>query len=194
VCPRTSGVLCALGLAAAAPRRDVSRTVMLRGAALTEDAVARARKELLAQAGAEGSETAESGDSGLDAPARAPARARFDARWRAVYELRYRGQSYELPVESDSVDPAVLSEEFAQAHERRYGYRDEHGEVELVTIRASVWGAAAPLRLRGAERDDRERLQGPAVHPLPEATLYVPPGWSGAVDEWGTIHLQRGPA
>ena len=51
VCPRASGVLCALGLAAAAPRRDVSRTVMLRGAAFRADAVARMRAELLAQAG-----------------------------------------------------------------------------------------------------------------------------------------------
>jgi N-methylhydantoinase A len=32
LCPRASGVLSALGLAAAAPRHDVSRTVMLRGA------------------------------------------------------------------------------------------------------------------------------------------------------------------
>ena len=29
LCPRASGVLCALGLAAAAPRRDAARTVML---------------------------------------------------------------------------------------------------------------------------------------------------------------------
>ncbi len=52
MCPRASGVLCALGLAAAAPRRDVSRTVMLRGAALRAEAVAHTRAELLAQAGA----------------------------------------------------------------------------------------------------------------------------------------------
>ncbi len=66
------------------------------------------------------------------------------------------------------------------AHERRYGYRDDDGEVELVTIRASVWGAAPELSLRGAGSDG-ERIEGPAVRPLPEATLYVPPGWSG---EW----------
>jgi N-methylhydantoinase A len=218
VCPRASGVLCALGLAAAAPRRDVSRTVMLRGSALTADAVARAREELLAQArssensdcsldaiaGArEATESqprspAQSSEDILDAPARACAPARFDARSRTVYELRYRGQSYELPVESDSVDPAVLREEFARAHERRYGYRDERGEIELVSIRASAWGAAPRLSLRAAgvrsAGGERERVQGPAVHPLPEATLYVPAGWSGAVDAWGTVHLQRGPS
>jgi N-methylhydantoinase A/oxoprolinase/acetone carboxylase beta subunit len=173
VCPRTSGVLCALGLAAAAPRRDVSRTVMLRGLAFREDAVARAREELLAQAGSVTS---------------------ADTRDRTIYELRYRGQSYELPVESDSSDPAVLRKEFARAHERLYGYRDDSGEVELVTIRASVWGAAPRLSLRGADGIDRERIEGPAVYPLPEATLYVPAGWSGEVDEWGTVHLRRGTA
>jgi N-methylhydantoinase A len=184
VCPRTSGVLCALGLAAAAPRRDVSRTVMLRGRAFSREALARIREELLAQAG-----SAQSSEDSLDATARAPAHARLDARSRTVYELRYRGQSYELPVESDSSDPAVLHEEFARAHERRYGYRDDDGEVELVTIRASVWGAAAQLSLRGADRGG-ERVEGPVVYPLPEATLYVPSGWSGAVDEWGTVHLR----
>ena len=189
LCPRASGVLCALGLAAAAPRRDVSRTVMLRGSALTADAVARVLEELFEEAG-----SAESGEGSSDAAARARAHARFDARRRTVYELRYRGQSHELPVESDATDPAVLREEFARAHEQRYGYRDDGGEVELVTIRASVWGAAPRLSLRGADGADRERVEGPAVYPLPEATLYVPSGWSGDVDEWGTVHLQPGAA
>jgi N-methylhydantoinase A/oxoprolinase/acetone carboxylase beta subunit/N-methylhydantoinase B/oxoprolinase/acetone carboxylase alpha subunit len=200
VCPRTSGVLCALGLAAAAPRRDVSRTVMLRGDEFSEDAVAHTREELLAQAGAGVGWAASSKDfSDVDTRARPHARvdARIvDARIRMVYELRYRGQSYELPVESESADPAVLREAFAQAHEQRYGYRDDDdggdgGEVELVTIRASVWGAAPELSLRGA--GGGERIAGPAVYPLPEATLYVPAGWSGEVDEWGTVHLRREP-
>jgi N-methylhydantoinase A/oxoprolinase/acetone carboxylase beta subunit len=172
VCPRTSGVLCALGLAAAAPRRDVSRTVMLRGRAFSQDALARVREELLAQAG-----SVQSSDDSF-------------ARRRMIYELRYRGQSYELSVESDSTDPDDMREQFARTHEQRYGYRDDDGEVELVTIRASVWGAAPELSLRGAAA--AERIEGPAVYPLPEATLYVPAGWSGGVDEWGTVHLQGG--
>jgi N-methylhydantoinase A/oxoprolinase/acetone carboxylase beta subunit len=228
LCPRTSGVLCALGLAAAAPRWDASRTVMLRGEALTEDVIAHVREELLAQAGptaepgmATGSKAAQaepqpqsepqsesesgpgptqSGKDFLGVNARAHAHTRVDARNRTTYELRYRGQSHELPVESDSVDPEVLREAFAKAHEQRYGYRDDGGEVELVTIRASVWGAAPELSLRGAGGDgdgddgdgdgDGATIEGPAVHPLPEATLYVPPGWSGEVDEWGTVRLE----
>ncbi|HEV3320241.1 MAG TPA: hydantoinase/oxoprolinase family protein, partial [Solirubrobacteraceae bacterium] len=227
VCPRTSGVLCALGLAAAAPRRDVSRTVMLRGSELTQDALADAREELFAQAGSAeaaavsaptlSSAPAGEGFSGADARV---GRAReiagtgsrtvsgessenffgVNARRRTIYELRYRGQSYELPVESDSIDPAVLREEFARAHEQRYGYRDDRGEVELVTIRASVWGTAPRLSLRDADDTGSRRIEepaaieGPAVYPLPEATLYVPPGWSGEVDEWGTVQLHRDPS
>ena len=167
LCPRTSGVLCALGLAAAAPRRDVSRTVMLRGDAFVKDAIASVRKELLAQAGGED-----------------------HRRERTIYELRYRGQSHELPVESESIYPDDLREAFARAHERRYGYRDEDGEVELVTIRASVWGTAPELSLREASAS-RERIEGPTVQPLPEATLYVSSGWAGQADEWGTVHLHH---
>ncbi len=190
LCPRASGVLCALGLAGAAPRRDVSRTVMLRGEALSKDAVARVRDELLAQAGS----PARAGSSGeedlFEGAARAHTRARGASRNRTIYELRYRGQSHELPVASESPDPDHLREAFARAHEQRYGYREQHGEVELVTIRASVWGPAPELSLR-ASGGERERIEGPAVKLLPEATLYVAPGWSGEADEWGTVHLHH---
>src|SRR5208283_1446626 len=50
LCPRASGVLCALGLAAAPPRRDVSRTVMLAGDSFTAERVAAERDALLAEA------------------------------------------------------------------------------------------------------------------------------------------------
>ena len=40
---------------------------------------------------------------------------------------------------------------FATTHEARYGYRDEQAEVELVNLRASVWGPAPSLLRRAAE-------------------------------------------
>ena len=85
-------------------------------------------------------------------------------------------------------------------------------------MRVSVWGpaprlrpqadaAAAPKRssaqvvfggealqatvLRG-ELAPRTDVHGPALCALPEATLLVPPGWSGAVDEHGTCVLEDG--
>ncbi len=54
LCPRACGVLSALGLAAAAPRRDASSTVMLAGASLTrENVAARAVDRLIERAMAE---------------------------------------------------------------------------------------------------------------------------------------------
>jgi len=203
LCPRASGVLCALGLAAAAPRRDVSRTVMLSGASLTPERLLRERDMLISEA--------------CSALAGAPARVRVR------HELRYRGQAFELPVEEElepagngaGLDPAALRAHFAHAHEVRYGYRDDAAEVELVTIRVSAFGAspalrpradtaAAPVRATRPIVFDGEQLDatvyrgelppgtpllGPALCALPEATLLVPPGWSGAVDAHGTVHL-----
>jgi N-methylhydantoinase A len=167
LCPRASGVLCALGLAAAAPRCDAARTVMLIGESFTAERVAyereallsRTRRELAGDPPLAGGEPADDRrvqvDDRLlqadDRPAPEPARTRVR------YELRYRGQSFELTVESESTDPAALGEAFAWEHEQRYGYRDEQAEVELVTIRVSAWGAAPTLSLTGA-------AEGPPSH------------------------------
>jgi N-methylhydantoinase A len=211
LCPRASGVLCALGLAAAAPRRDAARTVMLAGDALDAERLAEEREALIARA------RAELGES----PARVAVR----------YELRYRGQSFELAVDEQDAhthdgaslglealpkelarahdrsppDPDALREAFAQAHEQRYGYRDEGVAVELVTIRASAWGAAPRLRLAAVEDEPAPdaaiegpavcpapgtAIEGPMVCPLPGSTLYVPYGWRGEVDDYGTVRLR----
>jgi N-methylhydantoinase A len=203
LCPRASGVLSALGLAAAAPRRDVSRTVMLGGRALTSERLRDEREALIAEARA--------------------ALATEPARVRVSHELRYHGQSFELPVEEEiapahdhgGLDPDALRASFARAHEVRYGYRDDSAEVELVNLRVSVLGSSPALRPGAAAESepatairpvvfDGERIDaavlhgelppgtpllGPAVCALPEATLLVPPGWSGTVDRQGTIHL-----
>ncbi len=207
LCPRASGVLCALGLAAAAPRRDAARTVMLAGEDLSERRLAAERGALVRSARA----ALADGE---------PARAAHTSRVRVRYELRYRGQSFELAVEDEDerapADPRTLRESFAHAHERRYGYRDDGAEVELVTIRASAWGAAPAPALaapagappagtrRGVVLDGRElraeclrgelpagtRVRGPAICALPESTLLVPPGWEGEVDPRGTVCLR----
>jgi N-methylhydantoinase A len=197
LCPRASGVLCALGLAAAAPRHDVSRTLMLRGETFTGERLSAAREALLSEA--------------------SQALAGEPARLRVRYELRYHGQSFELPIEqSETVDPVVLTEAFAREHEQRYGYRDDSAAVELVNIRVSVWAAAPELRpsalagehptstsapivfdgqqleavvLRG-ELAPGTRVSGPALCALSQSTLLVPPGFSGVVDRHGTCQLE----
>ncbi|HTU77510.1 MAG TPA: hydantoinase/oxoprolinase family protein [Solirubrobacteraceae bacterium] len=171
LCPRACGVLSALGLAAAAPRWDAARTLMLSGESLSAGRVAAEREALIAQAGA----------------ALAGARARVRVR----HELRYRGQSFELAVEEElgrdarrhaerertreadaghprgerreALDPAGLREAFARAHELRYGYRDERAPVELVNMRVSVWGEVRPLRLRARPAPASALEQRPVV-------------------------------
>jgi N-methylhydantoinase A len=194
LCPRACGVLSALGLAAATPRRDAARTVMLSGTAFTDERVKRELDALIERAVDE-----------LEEPA---------SFVRVHYELRYRGQSFELSVEAEIGD---LRAAFEDAHEARYGYRDEGIEVELVTIRVSALGARPELTLDGATRETPERastpvvfdgerveaelwlgelpsgapIVGPAVCAMPESTLLVPPGWHGIVDERGTVLLER---
>ncbi len=117
LCPRAGGVLSALGLCASERRRDTARTVMLSGTELSAERVAAAVAELIAATGA-----------GL-----------AGARPEVVYEMRYAGQAFELPVPGPTdPDPADLRERFERAHEERYGHRDPEGEVVLVDIRLAM--------------------------------------------------------
>jgi N-methylhydantoinase A len=197
VCPRAGGVLSALGMIASERRRDTARTVMLRGAELSAERLA---DEVAA--------LRESIEEGLEG-----------ARAEAIYELRYRGQAFELPIPgSTAPDPAELAERFAAAHEARYGYRDPDAEVELVTIRVALavagpqpepaaaegsierisrrarfggdWVEAAVLR---GEPPAGESAEGPCIFELPETTLVLPPGWSADVDAAGTIVAEAAP-
>ncbi len=183
LCPRASGVLAALGLVVSERRRDVQRSVLLSGD--------------LGAARADADELARRAREELQAP---------DADVRIVAELRYKGQAFELSVELTD----ELEEAFHRAHEEAYGFRDPEAEVELVTLRATATEPGPRIDPRArtgtAERSRREtvygdtevirgepapgeRIAGPAVVELPEATLAVPPGWSGTVLDSGTIRI-----
>jgi N-methylhydantoinase A/oxoprolinase/acetone carboxylase beta subunit len=122
----------------------------------------------------------------------------MDAALTTTYDLRYRGQAFELaisaPVDQPAATPAALREAFEAAHEERYGYRDPEQEIELVTVRVSA-STAAPLPPRAAGAGDGPRagtqIQGPAVVPLPESTLVIPEGWGGTVLPDGAIDVRR---
>ena len=191
-CPRASGVLSALGLIAAGHRRDTARTLLLSADQITAERVAQEVRTL--------SEPLLAGMEG--------------AKLEVVYELRYRGQAFELPIPgSPHPDPDRLAEDFAREHEARYGYHDPKGRLELVTIRVAAVEpgpepqpkAAGGGRLIEGEREARFAgewvstsvlrgepqggftAEGPCVFELPEATLVLPPGWKAAVDQAGTI-------
>jgi N-methylhydantoinase A len=194
LCPRAGGVLSALGLCASDRRRDTARTVMLAGGALTMERIAAEVDELASRLGAEPGTELE-----------------------AVYEMRYAGQAFELPVPGPTKpDPADLVERFEGAHEQRYGHRDPSGEVVLVHIRLAAVTPGPGPRLaaspsgRVGEGERRVRFggewhttrilrgepsaglsaEGPALFELPEATFVVPPGWRAEVDEAGTIEAR----
>jgi N-methylhydantoinase A len=196
LCPRAGGVLSALGLCASDRRRDTARTVMLGRADLSGERIATEVRALIDSL---------DGDLTGTEP-------------EIVYEMRYAGQAFELPVPgSAKPDPSDLVARFEQAHEDRYGHRDPDGEVVLVDIRLALVApgprprlAAAPKGrletatrrvrfggewletpiLRGEPAEDLQ-AEGPLVFELPEATFVVPPGWNTSVDATGTIRAER---
>jgi N-methylhydantoinase A len=197
VCPRSSGVLAALGLVVSQRRRDAQRTVLLSGDRLSSAVIAEVVEEL-----------SERAREALGKPA-----ADIDV----VYELRYRGQSFELAVAAGAHPaPQELRQRFEAQHEERYGYHAPGQELELVTIRVSATVPGADIELTGADEAepaharreatlDGERVElevlrgspapgteiaGAMVVELPESTLLVPPGWAGTVDDTGTIQLR----
>jgi N-methylhydantoinase A len=193
-------VLAAVGLVVSQRRRDAQRSVLWSGEEIREAAIkeavedlGRLAREALGEPGAE---------------------------LHATYELRYRGQSFELAIDAGiAASPADLRESFESEHEDRYGYRDPEQTLELVTIRVTATTAGAELTLtqaasgqelqrtrRRARIDSREveievlrgapppdtKAQGPAVFELPESTVLVSPGWRAEVDDTGTVRLARG--
>jgi N-methylhydantoinase A len=186
LCPRACGVLSALGLAAAAPRRDATGSFE---AAAVGPLRARARAEL-------GSDPCDE-------------RVRYALRYRGQsFEL-----TVDAPPDADA---GLLRARFEEAHERAYGYREAASEVELVTVTVSVWGEAPSfvervarsrtirtstrMRLDGREVEATlitgepapdDRIEAPAVCALTDATLLVTPGWAGLVLADGTIELTR---
>jgi N-methylhydantoinase A len=196
LCPRSGGVLSALGLLASPRRRDTARTVMLSAGEITAERLADEVASLRATVA-----------TGMDG-----------ARAEVTYELRYEGQSFELSVPgAEQPDPADLLERFGAEHERRYGFRDDGGPVELVAIGLSLSEPApepGPRAATGASVARSRRLvrfagewheadvvrgepeagtgiEGPAVLELPESTLVLPPEWSGEVDRHGTFVAER---
>ena len=201
ICPRASGVLAALGLVISPRRRDVQRSVLLRGADLTREAVA----EIVASLGARAR-------GQLGEP---------EAALQATYELRYQGQSFELAIRAGTTpEPTELRAAFESVHEERYGYADPYGVLELVTVRVSatvagptisltagtaggetaavsrrayLTGEEATIEVLRGELAPGTQLPSPGVVELEESTVLITPGWSAEVHDSGAIRLTRGP-
>ena len=196
--PKGSGVLSALGLAVSDLRRDYVAPLLSSLEQLDHERIETAFETLQRRASED-----------LDFP-------EFHRR----ADLRYGGQSFELMVDADEAeDLEALAARFHDAHERRYGYRMDGENVELVNLRLTATVSVEKPGLEesepeaGAEREqrranfdgewtevpvlDRARMgrgsevEGPAVVEFTEATCVVRPGWRGQIDKAGTLILEK---
>ncbi len=194
--PKASGVLSALGLAVSDVRRDYVTPLLS-----DLDTVEKSRLE-----------------ESFESLERLAAEHLKGPEYTRRVDLRYAGQSFELTVEADDLD--ALAKNFHAAHERRYGYRMEEETVELVNLRLIATVPVERPELEEKEPEDKaetgrreanfdgewvevpvldrtkmgagSEVEGPAVVEFAEATCVVRPGWSGKVDEVGTLILERG--
>jgi N-methylhydantoinase A len=164
--PGAAGVLAALGLIVAPERHDAQRSLVVDLAAvpLGEEIARLVRKVADRLPGA---------------------RAHFEV----TLELRYAGQSFELPVRgTPDITPAQARAAFEAEHLARYGYSDPEGPVELVTLRVTGFGETPQVSLAGGPVRE---IVGPRIVPLAETTVLVPGGWHGTLDDRGTVRLER---
>lgn len=193
--PRAGGVLSALGLAISDLRHDYVNPYLV-GLENVEKGEFEKKFEKMESSASEDLEDPE-----------------YDRR----ADLRYRGQSFELTVEADSLEK--LEERFHAAHEQRYGYRMDDESVELVNLRLISTVPVEKPELDEPEPEgeaesgtreanfdgewqevavlDREKMgkgsevSGPAIVEFKESTCVVRPGWRGAVDGVGTLVLEK---
>ena len=189
--PVHAGVLSALGALAGGSRRERSRSVLLDAgdAVALERAWLALEREVRAEFG-----RAERGEVALE-------------RWA---EMRYRGQSHEVPVRGG----ADLAGRFHREHERRYGFGDTGRAVEVVTleVRGSTptgWGhlarpaATAPTGSRPGPGLARARIRGRWVNAVVRPRQDMPEARGGrasrgihgpaiVIDEGATLWVAPG--
>ncbi len=202
IVPRSPGVLCALGLLAAAPTTEAVTTVLTPLAELDAATIEGVTSRLAESARRE---------------------LALGCTVEAVAALRYAGQGFELEVDlPPGVDPNALGSEFHAAHRRRYGYDQPDAGVELVNVRVTARAEVAELALpeassgTGAEaarvdsvevyvgaarrevpRYDRaglghgDRFTGPAIVAGVDATVFVEDGQHVEVDRYGNLLIEE---
>ena len=175
--PPHAGVLSAVGLAAAPPRREAATSVLREAGALDAASLGALLDELVHRADA--------------------AHGAGQRRW--WLRTRYLGQGHELDVPAaPGDDGAAVAARFAELHARRTGFTLQRA-VEIVSARAAVIGAARtptfgrtprPTEAPAFDADARHgryvdagtafeaTVRGPATVALPDATMLVPRGWT----------------
>jgi len=198
--PVQGGVLSALGMLAARPGRQLSRTLMclLQESGVDERvAVEVDRLRLLATQALQA--------EGIDLS---------DCEQQISVDLRYQGQSYTLNL--PWVGAAQTMAAFHRRHAERYGH-DLEQAIELVTLRLAVRGSGSGFELppwrgggdgavlsrhavgglgevplyRREQLPAEMRIQGPAIIAEQVATTWLAPGWRLRIDSYGNLLIDR---
>jgi N-methylhydantoinase A len=123
-----------------------------------------------------------------------------------------------------STSMASVRAPFHEAYQRIYGIADEQAPVEIINLRVTVIGVTAKPRQAAAPDGDGGRLplgsrpvreggreltaavyqrarlragdsfSGPSIIDASDTTVYVPTGYTGRVDEWRNLLVERGRA
>ena len=199
--PADPGVFSAQGLLAAPLRASFVHTVMR-----AAHEIAPAELEALVR------DLRERGEGAL-----AEQNAVRDAQYALTYDVRYRGQSFELAVEQQTM-PEEIAERFHAAHAQRYGYDVREEAVEIVTARidavAELEPPVPPVReparnaqpasrdvwldgkrvetrvLQRASLSEDDDLEGPVLIEQYDTCTFVAHGWRARVAA-GMLHLER---
>ncbi len=117
IVPKAGGALSAIGVLTAHVVKDQSRTIMLNVGAGVEKKLDKSFREMEKAAGS---------------TLRAEGFARTTQLHERFLALRYKGQSFELEIPYNVMD---IGNSFHRAHRQRYGYAQETGVVEIVSVR-----------------------------------------------------------
>jgi N-methylhydantoinase A len=209
VVPPHPGVLSAFGMATAPVVKEMSAAVMIAfgGEANVvgahDDAPLRETRDALEARGREEMNTEGFATEGLVVE--------------TFLEMRYAGQSYELSVPVESLEPGEFVPRFHDAHRERYGHADASRAVEVVTMRVrlvlpavvenrktksekrvvtaghktrEVWFGGEEIKAAVYDREGLKpggTFEGPALVVQMDSTTVVPPGWRAQVD--GAMNL-----
>lgn len=130
-------------------------------------------------------------------------------------DLRYKGQSFTLNV--PCIELSAIEELFHKLHKKTYGHELDM-PVELVNLRLSITGQAAPFKLPLLMKKDftgevvmvkcygykkpvsafyrnqlvsGQKISGPALILEKVSTTLIDAEWFCVVDEWGNLLLER---
>lgn len=199
--PVHAGVLSALGMLAAKPGRQLSRTLAVLLAEQPVDDLQAEFARLAAQ-----------GMAALQEEGHTPENMHIDK----SLDLCYKGQSFTLNIPWHD-ETARAESVFHETHKQRYGHRLDV-PVELVNVRIGVTALTVPPKLAELpankpatsreqvilagqdglvdvwQREDlvpEQLIRGPAIIAEPVATSFVAAGWCCKVDISGNLHLSK---